>query len=194
MNQLQESKIINNKLCVTIQKIADIYGVTVRQIDRWVDYKDCPKEDKHYFSIDDVKVWYDKSGLREKKEIREGRIPVTAPETETPGKQLSHAQSKIKYDAEYKRLMSEKLELENSIKRGDFISKSDIQEILTQIMAQQKRSLNSLSRTISIYVSPFVDAVTARKIGHDVDEIIKDFERQVANGLEYDAPNIKRRK
>jgi hypothetical protein len=123
--------------------------------------------------------WYEKSSHYT---IRARQIS----EDTAANHELSDSQRKLKAEIELKTLQAEAQEIKNAFSRGDYLIRDDVVKTLANYFIALKKSFHSFGRTTSIYLSPFCDENTGRKIDADYRLMIDDFLRRVADGMDYE--------
>lgn len=166
--------LIDGDLCVTGPALCEILGVSKQSLGNW-SKSGCPKKRRGWYSLREVLAWRGVGG-------RPGTGEPTA------------AQRKIEKDVEYREQQAEALRIKNERSSRELVSKAEITETFTPYYAELRRSGMALSRNLVTLIGPFVDAVTARKVGRDADELMKKFLRSIAAGVEYVAPASKNTK
>ncbi len=150
----------------------EVFGVTRAALGKWVK-QGCPKSKPGWWPLGEVIAW---RGLGSKGS------------TKKSDDELSDFELKLKYEAEWKRLQAEQLDLKNAIARGDYIAAVDIVKELTTYFVYLKKSLQSLSKKIATDISPFVDPPTARRIERELAEMITTALETMSAGGVYTAP------
>jgi hypothetical protein len=92
-----------------------------------------------------------------------------------------------------KALQAEAQDIKNSFSRGDYLLRTEVVKTLSLFFSKLKRSFNSFGRTTSMYVSPFVDDNTTRKIEADYKLMTDDFLRHISEGTNYNTPKKMRK-
>lgn len=103
-----EYKIFDGKICATTQELCTQIGISRKTLSEWED-KGCPKAARGWWPIWDVMKW-------------RGVIGSGGVKTEDEIEAMSLTQQKLLYEAEYKKLQSEKIAFENAISRGEYIN------------------------------------------------------------------------
>jgi hypothetical protein len=164
----QSARIIDGKLCLSTAAMCEVLRVSKQALGKWAS-NGCPKARNGWWPLADVLHW---------RGIAAG----------TAGKDESAASQQQRYAADLKRLQAEKIAIQNEVSRGNWIPRDQVVTTLTRWLADFKRSALAFSRIISIEVSSYVDPATARRIGRDFDDMIKDFLKQVSAGEIYVPP------
>lgn len=171
----QLAREINGRVCVSSAVMQDVFAISRATLGNWAK-QGCPKERAGWWPLAEVIRWkYGGTG-----------------KTEQSG--LSDEALKKKFDAEYKRLQAERLEFNNAIDRGDYVSREEIISTLATFFAELKRSFTAYTRVISQEVAPYVDQETARRISHNLDEKATEFLRRISTGVAYSGAPVKRKK
>ena len=149
-------KKINGKTCIQTALLAELFGVTQKTLASWA--KDgCPKADRGWWALQDVITWrLDGTGADENLE------------------NMSLRDQKTYWESKLKKAQTENRELENGIKRGDYIEKKVVAEELTAFFVALKQAMMLLPRKIGILASVSVDIDTAKNIEHEVREVVHD--------------------
>ena len=168
---------INDKFCVTTRELCAQLDINRKTLTDW-EGKGCPKAARGWWPLWDVLRW--------KGVIGGGKIV-----DEAEAEELSMAMKKLKYEAELKKQKAEEATMENAITRGEYILKSEIITTLKREFVVLKRSMLGYSRRIATEISPYVDAVTARRIEKMITDLTIDALEQIsANGI-YKPPKKK---
>lgn len=150
------TKTIDGKTCVPTSFLTEIFGVTPKTLASWA--KDgCPKADRGWWPIREVIAWrIDGSGNKEDLD------------------NMSLKDRKLYWEALLKKAQTENRELENGIKRGDYIEKQVVADELTAFFVALKQALLLLPRKIGILVSKSVELDVAKEMEHEVSEVVHD--------------------
>lgn len=170
---MEQAKLIDGTLCVSTTVMQSMFGVNRTSLGNWVK-NGCPKAKPGWWPLVEVVKW------------RGFNTKVSGSDEEMTAGEL-----KQKYDAEYKRLQAEKLELQNAIAHGEYVSRSEITGELSRYFSEFKISLMGLSRQIATEVGPFTDPPTARRIERDLDDLIRNALARMSSGETYE-PTKKR--
>lgn len=177
MNVDPKTRIIDGVICLSSAALCEVFGVTRETLSEWAK-KGCPKVQRGWWPLGEV--------------IRFRGLAGTSEDDDA-----SLAELKLKYEIEVKRLQAEGLELKNAVTTGALLPRDEVVNTLMPYFAELKRSLKAFGRTIATEVAQFVDPVSARRIGHEFDQLTDKFLRRIATGNTY-APTkgrtIKRRK
>ena len=87
---------------------------------------------------------------------------------------MSLKDQKTYWESQLKKAQTENRELENGIKRGDYIEKKVVADELTAFFVALKQAMLLLPRKIGILASVSVDIDTAKSIEHEVREVVHD--------------------
>ncbi|MCE5315176.1 MAG: hypothetical protein ABFD49_11220 [Armatimonadota bacterium] len=169
---MNETKIIDNKLCLSSSAMEEVFGITRAALSKWTQ-QGCPKAKHGWWPLADVITWRG-LGSKGSKNKDDG--------------ELTDLQLKLKYDAEWKRLQAEGLEITNAVKRGDYRFKIDVITEWNTYLVTLKKSLQALSRKIATDISPFVDPPTARRIEREMADMITMALETMSSGENYVAP------
>lgn len=161
---------IDGKLCLSSLAMADVFGVTRAALSKWAQ-QGCPKVKAGWWSLKDVIEWRGLGGDKPQEDD-----------------DLSDHAKKLKYEAEWKRLQSENLELKNALAKGDLIPREEIVTELRRYFVTMKKSIQALSRKHATEIDPFVDPPTMRRIQQQLAELDNDALRLMAIGEDYAAP------
>lgn len=159
-------QIIDNKVCLSTSELLSILKVTKQALSQWKQ-NGCPQVMRGWWSIEEVFAWRgltSSSGLKTDEEIES----------------LCLAEQKLHYEVKYKQLQSEAIQLKNAISKGDYIPKEDIVTELQQLLVVLKKSIQSLSRKVSVEVSPYVDNQQVRVIERKISDILRDALEQLS--------------
>ena len=150
------TKTIDGKTCVPTSFLTEIFGVSSKTLASWA--KDgCPKADRGWWPIREVIAWrIDGSGNKEDLD------------------NMSLKDRKLYWEALLKKAQTENRELENGIKRGDYIEKQVVADELTAFFVALKQALLLLPRKIGILASKSVELDVAKEMEHEVSEVIHD--------------------
>lgn len=149
-------KKINGKTCIQTALLAELFGVTQKTLASWA--KDgCPKADRGWWALQDVIAW---------------RIDGTGADADLEN--MSLKDQKTYWESQLKKAQTENRELENGIKRGDYIEKKVVADELTAFFVTLKQAMLLLPRKIGILASASVDIDTAKSIEHEVREVVHD--------------------
>ena len=150
------TKTIDGKTCVPTSFLTEIFGVSSKTLASWA--KDgCPKADRGWWPIREVIAWrMDGSGTGEDLE------------------KMSLKDRKLYWEALLKKAQTENRELENGIKRGDYIEKQVVADELTAFFVALKQALLLLPRKIGILASKSVELDVAKEMEHEVSEVVQD--------------------
>ena len=170
-------KTINDTFCVTTRELCAQLDINRKTLTDW-EGKGCPKAARGWWPLWDVLRW--------KGVIGGGKIV-----DEAEAEELSMAMKKLKYEAELKKQKAEEATMENAITRGEYIPKDEITATLKRFFVVLKRSMLGYSRRIATEVSPYVDAITARRIEKMITELTTDALEQIAIDGVYKAPKKK---
>lgn len=168
------ARVIDGRLCVSSAVMQEWFGVSRQALGNWAK-AGCPKAKAGWWPVGEVIKWRGLGGSAAGKSDAE----------------LSDGQLKLKYEAEWKRLQAEQLELKNAIAVGDYVARTELVSELTRYFIELKRSLTGLSRKLSTEVGAFVDAATARRIEREMSEIIAGALERMSVGEIY-VPNKRR--
>lgn len=151
-----KTKIIDGKTCVPTSFLTEIFGVTPKTLASWA--KDgCPKADRGWWPIREVIAWrMDGSGTGEDLE------------------KMSLKDRKLYWEALLKKAQTENRELENGIKRGDYIEKQVVADELAAFFVALKQALLLLPRKIGILASKSVKLDAAKELEREVSEVVHD--------------------
>lgn len=150
------TKTIDGKTCVPTSFLTEVFGVTPKTLASWA--KDgCPKADRGWWALQDVIAW---------------RIDGTGVDADLEN--MSLKDQKTYWESQLKKAQTENRELENGIKRGDYIEKKVVAEELTAFFVALKQAMMLLPRKIGILASASVDMDTAKSIEHEVSEVVYD--------------------
>lgn len=150
------TKTIDGKTCVPTSFLTEIFGVSSKTLASWA--KDgCPKADRGWWPIREVIAWrIDGSGNKEDLD------------------NMSLKDRKLYWEALLKKAQTENRELENGIKRGDYIEKQVVADELTTFFVALKQALLLLPRKIGILASKSVELDVAKEMEHEVSEVVQD--------------------
>ena len=150
------TKTIDGKTCVPTSFLTEIFGVSSKTLASWA--KDgCPKADRGWWPIREVIAWrIDGSGNKEDLD------------------NMSLKDRKLYWEALLKKAQTENRELENGIKRGDYIEKQVVADELTAFFVALKQALLLLPRKIGILASKSVELDVAKEMEHEVSEVVHD--------------------
>lgn len=151
-----KTKKINGKLCIQTGLASELLGVSRQTLSVW-EKAGCPKADRGWWALQDVIAWrLDGIGVDEDLE------------------NMSLKDQKTYWESKLKKAQTENRELENGIKRGDYIEKKVVAEELTAFFVALKQAMMLLPRKIGILASVSVDIDTAKNIEHEVREVVHD--------------------
>lgn len=151
-----KTKMVDGKVCVQTSFLAEIFGVSSKTLASWA--KDgCPKADRGWWALQDVIAW---------------RIDGTRADADL--EKMSLKDQKTYWESQLKKAQTENRELENRIKRGDYIEKKVVADELTAFFVTLKQAMLLLPRKIGILASASVDIDTAKGIEHEVREVVYD--------------------
>lgn len=175
--KLEKVKLIDGEICISGEEIGKLFSVTVQAIGQW-SMEGMPKAATGYYPLQNCMKWYEKSShfIVRSRQISEA--------TQNTGN-LSDSERKLKAEAELKQLQAEAQDIKNCFSRGDYLLREDVVKVLSAFFAALKRSFHSFGRTTSIYLSPFVDEATSRKMDNDYRLMIDDFLRRISEGANY---------
>lgn len=168
---------LDGKFCVTTAELCAQFGVNRKTIADWGN-KGCPRAARGWWLLWDVLRW-------------RGLIGASGAKTEAQADESSLAIKKLKYEAELKKQKAEEATFDNAIARGEYIRKEEITAELKRFFVVMKRSMLGYSRRIATEVSPYVDAITARRIEKMVTELTIDALEQISIDGVYKAPKKK---
>ena len=152
-----KTKIIDGKTCVQTSFLSAIFGVSSKTLASWA--KDgCPKADRGWWPIKEVIAWRLGSSTKGDADL-EG---------------MTLRDKKTYWETALKKAQTENRELENCVKRGDYIEKEVAASELAAFFAAFKQAVLLLPRKIGIIVDAAVDRKTAKEIEHEVQEVIHD--------------------
>lgn len=161
-------KIIDGVIACSTAVITEFFATPPQRLGSWV-AQGCPK----------IRVgWWDLGGVIRWRLSDRGVVDSADSPTAI----------KAKYEAEYKRLQAESLELKNAIAKGDYIPVDEVQTTITRGLATLKRNLTGISRRVAMEIAPYADPQTVRRIEAQVAEVIRDGLEQVASGEDYRPP------
>ena len=170
-------KFIDDKFCVTTAELCAQFGVNRKTIADWGN-KGCPRAARGWWPLWDVLRW-------------RGLIGNSGVKTGDQAEESSLAMKKLKYEAELKKQKAEEAAFDNAVARGEYIPKSEITAELKRFFVVMKRSMLGYSRRIATEVSPYVDAITARRVEKMITELTIDALEQIAIDGVYKAPKKK---
>ena len=150
------TKTNDGKTSVPTTFLTEIFGVTPKTLASWA--KDgCPKADRGWWPTREVIAWrIDGSGNKEDLD------------------NMSLKDRKLYWEALLKKAQTENRELENGIKRGDYIEKQVVADELTAFFVALKQALLLLPRKIGILASKSVELDVAKEMEHEVSEVVHD--------------------
>ena len=151
-----KTKIIDGKTCVPTSFLTEIFGVTPKTLASWA--KDgCPKADRGWWPIREVIAWrMDGSGTGEDLE------------------KMSLKDRKLYWEALLKKAQTENRELENGIKRGDYIEKQVVADELAAFFVALNKALLLLPRKTGTLASTSVELDAAKELEREVNEVVYD--------------------
>lgn len=152
-----KTKIIDGKTCVQTSFLSEIFGVSGKTLASWA--KDgCPKADRGWWPVRDVIEW--RMGAAGK-----GDVDL---------ENLSLKDKKTYWEASLKKAQTENREMENEIKRGDYIEKEVAACELAAFFTAFKQAVLFLPRKIGIIVDAAVDRDTAKEVEKEVKDVVND--------------------
>jgi hypothetical protein len=166
-------KLIDGELCISSAAMYEVFHLSQWDLGKWASMG-CPKVRAGWWPLGRVIEWRGLSSAR----------------NADNGQETTEAMRK-RYEAEYKRLQAESLELKNAIAKGEYLPRDEIVADLSRYFSQLKRSLMGLSRKLAMETGSFVDATTARRIETELTELITDALEQMSIGDVYTAPKTK---
>lgn len=166
-------KIINDEFCISSLAMCEVFRISRSGLGKWAS-QGCPKSRSGWWPLARVIEWRGLSTSKNGKDSQES--------TET---------LRRRYEAEYKRLQAESLDLKNSIAKGEYLPRDEMVADLSRYHAMLKRSLTGLSRKLAMEVSSFVDPTTARRVESELSELVIDALEQMSVGDVYQAPKKK---
>ncbi|MFA6038444.1 MAG: hypothetical protein WC748_10040 [Legionellales bacterium] len=176
--KLSKVSIVNDESCVSTEELAKLFAVSVQTIGGWTT-EGMPKSATGYYPIIRCMRWFEKSShfITRARAITEESIS---------GKNLSDSERKLKNEANLKQLQAEAQFIKNAFQRGDYLIREEVVRTLSTFFINLKKSFHSFGRTTSIYISPFCDENTGRKIDADYRLMIDDFLRRLSEGMNYE--------
>ncbi len=157
-------KIIEDKICLSTASMCETFNINKSTLKRWSD-DGCPKAARGWWPIREVLEW-------------RGLVNASGIQTENDVEKLSLREQKLYYEAKYKQAQSESAAFKNAIERGEYVLKDEITAELKRFFVVLKRSMLGYSRRIATEISPYVDAITARRIEKMITEL-------TVNALQY---------
>lgn len=158
MGNIVKTKVIDGKTCVPTAFLAEIFGVTTKTLASWA--KDgCPKADRGWWPIKEVIAW---------------RCDGTSPGKDQDLSHLSLREQKIYWETALKKEQTESRELENGIKRGDYIEKQVVADELAAFFTAFKQAALGLPRKIGILAVQYTKRDEAKAIEREAMEVIRD--------------------
>jgi hypothetical protein len=176
--KLEKVNIIDGEACLSTEEMSNLFAVSTQAIGQWT-LEGMPKAATGYYPVVKCMRWYEKSNHF----LTRGR---QLSEANNLNHELSDSQRKLKAEIELKTLQAEAQEIKNAFSRGDYLIRDDVVKTLANYFIALKKSFHSFGRTTSIYLSPFCDENTGRKIDADYRLMIDDFLRRVADGMDYE--------
>lgn len=159
---------INGKRCVAGVALQEMWGVNRDAIVKMCG-KGLPKEADGYYSLVDAHKWYmEYKGFT--------------------GSAATAKDEKLEADVKYRQLKIEQEEIKLGALRGEYISLPELEEQLKSKMIVLKKAMLSLGRHVAGEAAPYVDAVTARRIERQVEQIVKEALEVVAACEFYPEP------
>jgi phage terminase Nu1 subunit (DNA packaging protein) len=168
---------IDDKFCISTGELCNQLGINRKTLTDW-EAKGCPKAARGWWPLWDILRW--------KGVIGGGKVI-----DESQAEELSLAMKKLKYEAELKKQKAEEATMENAITRGEYIHKDEITAELKRFFVVLKRSMLGYSRRIATEISPYVDAITARRIEKMITDLTTDALEQISIDGIYKAPKKK---
>lgn len=173
-------KIINGTICLSTAEMCDIFNINRSTLKRWGD-DGCPKAARGWWSLKEVLEW-------------RGMVTSAGIQTENDIERLSLNKQKLYFETKYKQAQSEAAEFKNAIARGEYIFKDEITSELKRFFVVLKQSMLGYSRRIATEISPYVDAITARRIEKMITELTLDALEQISIDGVYSPPRRKKTK
>jgi len=171
-------KIINDRICLSTAAMCEVFNIDKSTLKRWSD-DGCPKVARGWWPLKEVLEW-------------RGLVSAAGIKTEKDIEKLSLKEQKLYFEAKYKQAQSEAAEFKNAIQRGEYIPKDEIIAELQRFFIVLKRSMLGYSRRIATEISPFVDAIEARRIEKMITELTNDALEQLSIDGIYKAPKGKK--
>lgn len=171
-------QIINDEVCISTEEIARLFSVSVQAIGGWVT-EGMPKAATALYPLQRCMRWYERSSHF----ITRAN---TIQDLKSNNKNMSDSERKLKNEANLKQLQAEAQMIKNSFQKGDYLIREEVVRTLSTFFINFKKSCHSFGRTTSIYISPFCDENTGRKIDADYRLMIDDFLRRVSEGANYE--------
>ncbi len=169
---------INDKFCISTGELCAQLGINRKTLTDW-EAKGCPKAARGWWPLWDILRW---RGV-----IGGGKVI-----DESQAEESSLAMKKLKYEAELKKQKAEEAAFDNAVARGEYIPKEEVTAELKRFFVVLKRSMLGYSRRVATEVSPYVDAITARRIERMITELTTDALEQLSIDGVYKAPPRKK--
>ncbi len=136
--------------------LADSFSVTSKTINSW-EKEGCPKAGYGYWYLADVIAW------RDKKLHGKAGDDVS---------QMSPIHKKLFWETKCKEYQAECQQLKNSILKGDYIEKTQIQKDLASFFVILKQALLSIPRKVAITSAQYIGNAKARDVENETQEVI----------------------
>lgn len=159
MQDNEQYKEIDGKLCVSTNELCDRLGIARKTLSEWEE-KGCPKACRGWWPLWDLLKWRGLvgNGVKSEDEVEEISLQV----------------KKLKYEAELKKQKAEEATFENAVARNEYIRKEEATAELQRFLTVLKRSMLGYSRKVATEVGAFVDAGEARRIEKMITELTMD--------------------
>lgn len=162
-------KEIDGKVCVTTAFLAESFGVTSKTIADWAK-KGCPKVTQGYWYMPDVIRWRDSTLFK--------RLDAADPNEG----EMSLTQRKIYWETECRKAQTENQLFKNAVLRGDYLTKEEVQQGVSNFLAVFKRAVLSLPRKASIIAAQYLGNERARELEESMMEVTVNALRQWSAG------------
>lgn len=154
--------------------LAEAFSVTSKTISQW-EKEGCPKAGYGYWYLADVIIW------RDKKISEKSILDVD---------QMSPAQKELYWDTKRKEYQAEFQQLKNSIMKGEYIPKAQIQKELASFFVILKQAMLSIPRKVAITSAQYVGNTKAREVENEVQGVILHALNQWSGGKFTDCAGV----
>ncbi|UED76088.1 hypothetical protein [Brevibacillus sp. DP1.3A] len=163
-------KVIEGKLCLSSTAICEVLDIHRNTLQNYTK-AGLPKVKTGWFDLREVIRW---------RAEREG--------AKASGEDESHAQMKLRYEAELKREQAAAATLKNAIANGEYVKRDDVVSELQRFFVTLRRSMQGYSRKVAMEIAPYVDPDQVRIIEQNITDATNVVLLQLSVRGVYDVP------
>ncbi|GIO08000.1 hypothetical protein J31TS6_40280 [Brevibacillus reuszeri] len=162
-------KVIDGRLCLSSAAICEVLDIHRNTLQNYTK-AGLPKTKTGWFDLGEVIRW------RAEREGAKGS-----------GEDESHAQMKLRYEAELKREQAAAATLKNAIANGEYVKRDDVVSELQRFFVTLRRSMGGFSRKVAMEIAPYVDPDQVRIIEQNITDTTNAVLLQLSVRGVYDA-------